>query len=52
MVLARKDIFFALAIIGILTVLLVPVPPMLMDLLLGVSITLAVLDPHDRVVRR
>lgn len=39
----RSDILFALAIIGILVVLLVPVPPMLLDLLLGVSITLSVL---------
>jgi flagellar biosynthesis protein FlhA len=39
----RADIFFALAIVGILTVLLIPVPPMLLDLLLGISITLSVL---------
>ncbi len=41
--LGRSDIFFALGIIAILLVLLVPVPPMLLDLLLGVSITLSVL---------
>ncbi len=39
----RSDIMFALGIIGILIVLLMPVPPMLLDLLLGISITLAVL---------
>ncbi len=39
----RADIFFALAIVGILTVLLIPIPPALLDLLLGISITLSVL---------
>ncbi|TAE82966.1 MAG: flagellar biosynthesis protein FlhA [Alphaproteobacteria bacterium] len=39
----RKDIFFALAVVGILVILMVPVPPMLLDLLLGISITLSVL---------
>jgi flagellar biosynthesis protein FlhA len=39
----RSDIFFALAIVGILVVLLMPVPPALLDLLLGISITLSVL---------
>ncbi len=39
----RADIFFALAIVGILVVLLIPIPPAFLDLLLGVSITLSVL---------
>ncbi len=39
----RNDIFFALAIIGILGVLLIPIPPRLLDFLLGISITLSVL---------
>ena len=39
----RSDIFFALGIIGIITLLVQPVPPMLLDLLLGVSITISVL---------
>lgn len=39
----RSDIMFALGIVGILVVLLLPVPPALLDLLLGVSITLSVL---------
>jgi flagellar biosynthesis protein FlhA len=39
----RSDIFFAVAIIGILVVLLLPIPPQLLDLLLGISITLAVM---------
>ena len=39
----RKDIFFALAVIGIISVLILPVPPLLLDMLLGVSITIAVL---------
>lgn len=37
------DIFFAMAIACILVVLLLPVPPQLLDLLLGISITLSVL---------
>ena len=41
--LGRSDIFFAIAIIGILAVLLIPIPPMLLDLLLGISITISVL---------
>jgi flagellar biosynthesis protein FlhA len=41
--LGRSDIFFAIGIIAILLVLLVPIPPVLLDLLLGVSITLSVL---------
>lgn len=39
----RTDILFALGIVGILTVLVVPVPPMLLDLLLGTSFTLSVI---------
>ncbi len=39
----RSDIFFAIGIIGILTVLMLPIPPQLLDLLLGISITLSVL---------
>jgi len=39
----RSDIMFALGIVGILVVLLLPVPPMLLDFLLGISITLSVL---------
>ncbi len=42
-VLGRSDIFFAIGIIGILTVLMLPIPSQLLDLLLGVSITLSVL---------
>ena len=38
----RMDILFALGIVGILTVLVVPIPPILLDLLLGVSFTLSV----------
>ena len=39
----RSDIFFALGVIGIISVLILPVPPLLLDMLLGVSITIAVL---------
>ncbi len=39
----RSDIMFALGIVGILVVLLLPVPPAMLDLLLGISITLSVL---------
>lgn len=39
----RGDIFFALGIIGIITVLILPIPATLLDLLLGVSITISVL---------
>ena len=39
----RSDIFFALGVLGIISVLILPVPPMLLDLLLGVSITISVL---------
>lgn len=37
------DIIFAMAIVGILVVLLLPVPTGLLDLLLGISVTFAVL---------
>ncbi len=40
---ARRDIMFALGIVGILVVLLLPVPPALLDFLLGISITFSVL---------
>lgn len=39
----RRDIMFALGIVGILIVLLMPVPPGMLDFLLGISITLSVL---------
>jgi len=39
----RRDIFFAVAVIGILTVLILPLPSMLLDFLLGVSLTVSVL---------
>jgi flagellar biosynthesis protein FlhA len=39
----RSDIFFALAVMGIISVLILPVNPTLLDLLLGVSITVSVL---------
>lgn len=39
----RRDIMFALGIVGILVVLLLPIPPALLDFLLGISITFAVL---------
>ncbi len=38
-----SDVFFALGMIGILVVLLLPVPPFMLDFLLAVSITIAVL---------
>jgi flagellar biosynthesis protein FlhA len=41
--LARSDIFFALGIIGILTVLIFPVPPLLLDFLLSISFSASVL---------
>lgn len=37
------DVFFAVAILGILIVLLMPVPTPMLDLLLGISITISVL---------
>src|ERR1700744_777775 len=39
----RTDIFFALGVIGIISVLVLPIAPMLLDLLLGISITISVL---------
>jgi flagellar biosynthesis protein FlhA len=39
----RVDIMFALGIVGILILLLMPVPPVVLDFLLGISITLSVL---------
>ncbi|MCI5050385.1 MAG: flagellar biosynthesis protein FlhA [Rickettsiales bacterium] len=39
----RSDIMFAMGVVGILVVLLLPVPPGLLDMLLGISITLSVL---------
>ena len=39
----RRDIMFAMGVVGILVVLLLPVPPLLLDLLLGISITIGVL---------
>ncbi|MEQ8332903.1 flagellar biosynthesis protein FlhA [Nisaea sp.] len=38
----RGDIFLALGVIGILAVLILPVPTMLLDVLLGISIALSV----------
>lgn len=39
----HTDVMFALAIMGILVVLLIPVPTFLLDLLLGISITFSIL---------
>ena len=39
----RKDIFFAIGVMGIISLLILPVPPLLLDMLLGVSITISVL---------
>ena len=39
----RGDIFFALGIIGIISVLILPIPPVLLDMLLSISITISVL---------
>ncbi len=41
--LGRTDIMFAAGIIGIIVVLILPVPAMLLDLLLSISITISVL---------
>lgn len=41
--LGRRDIFFAMGIIAILVVLILPIPPALLDLFLGLSITISVL---------
>jgi flagellar biosynthesis protein FlhA len=40
---AQGDVLVALAIIGILLIMVVPIPPLVLDLLLAVSITLALL---------
>lgn len=37
------DVIFALGVSGILIVLLLPVPPMMLDMLLGISITISIL---------
>ncbi|MES2983597.1 MAG: flagellar biosynthesis protein FlhA [Pseudomonadota bacterium] len=39
----RTDIFFALGVIGIISVLVLPIAPILLDMLLGISITISVL---------
>ena len=39
----RRDIFFAIGIIAILVILILPLPPLLLDFFLGISITLSVL---------
>ena len=39
----RKDIYFAVGIIGILIVLILPLPTFLLDFFLGISITLSVI---------
>ena len=39
----RSDIFFALGIISIICVLILPIPPLLLDMLLSISITISVL---------
>ena len=39
----RTDLFFATAVMGILTVLIFPLPAFLLDLLLAVSIIISVL---------
>jgi len=43
LLLHRPDIFFAVGIIGILVVLIIPLPPFLLDFFLGISITLSVI---------
>ena len=40
---ARSDVIMALGVVGIIVLLIVPVPPLLLDLLLAISITSAVL---------
>lgn len=40
---SHTDVIFALGVLGILIVLLLPVPPALLDFLLGISITISVL---------
>ncbi len=39
----RGDIMFAVGVLGIITILILPLPPALLDLFLGVSITVSVL---------
>lgn len=39
----RSDIFFAVGVISIIMVLIMPIPPALLDMLLGISITVSVL---------
>lgn len=39
----RGDIMFALGVMGIITILILPLPPALLDLMLGISITVSVL---------
>lgn len=39
----RSDIMFAAAVMAIITILILPLPPALLDLMLGISITVAVL---------
>ncbi len=39
----RSDILFAIGIVGILTVLIFPIPPLLLDMLLSISFTASVL---------
>jgi flagellar biosynthesis protein FlhA len=39
----RKDIYFAVGIIAILVVLILPLPPIILDFFLGISITLSVI---------
>ncbi len=43
LMLKRKDIYFAIAIIGILVVLILPLPPLLLDAMLVLSLTSSVL---------
>ncbi len=43
LMLKRKDIYFAIAIIAILVVLILPLPPMLLDAMLVISLTSSVL---------
>lgn len=39
----RSDIMFAMGVMGIITILILPLPPVLLDLMLGISITVSVL---------
>ena len=49
---ARATSLLALGVIGILVVLILPLPRLLLDLLLALSITLLGADPADRAVHR